>query len=153
MYTYDQNKTKPKTKLAFPPRMAVAVRSAVLLLAIGCGGAAGLLTPVRLPRIYSRLSLHRVAQPPLACAAPLPSPPPPSDDPAVATAPTAEDEAVPIRGPRPELSPLEVVEAQLALFKSAEEEDLEHCWSFFSPYGPTYDVSKNWRGSQCGARA
>jgi hypothetical protein len=125
-----------------------ASRSSLLLLAVGCGAATGLLTPLRLPAVYSRTSPFRLASAPRACTPSSDSPPPRGNDAVTAAAAfagapnaLAVAEAALSLGPRPGLSPLEVVEAQLALFKSAEDEDLEHCWSYFSPYGPTYDVS------------
>eukprot|EP00962_Isochrysis_galbana_P013562 scaffold3840_cov159-Isochrysis_galbana.AAC.3 len=138
-----------KPTLIPPPAMAATIRpAALLLLAVGCGCATGLLTPARLPGVSVCTSPQRVAQAPRACALPSASPPPSSGDLAAAPSATAVEDAVPSRGPRPELSPMEVVQAQLALFRSAEEEDLDQCWSFFSPYGPTYDVRIAWHDPQ-----
>ena len=58
--------------------------------------------------------------------------PPPSDDGALSS--TA------IHGPDPSLSPADVVLAQLELLQRGDNEALEECWKYVSPYGPLTDV-------------
>lgn len=106
-------------------RMAILISLAGSAFAVAPGlfatpGLRSFATPAR-QRLGARLGAPR------ACATPSPSG---GDAPSAAVA----------NGPNPALSPTDVVMAQLELLKRGDNEDLEECWSYVSPYGPLTDV-------------